>query len=1357
MADLYDIRQEILARRQTMTSAAALNIRMGVEQSPDKAAADRVVAQRLGVPTAAVQADPGLVAHDKTLQTRQVVDNNAVLRDWYAKNPDAAAISHDDVGVLGALGEKLQTGIAFLMNPMMFGREYAKQKGRDLYAGRADLTPANVGRSLGAGVVDLGTGALGATEALSEGFDSAANLIDGRGDEGSTQGLRRWRQSTQAFAETVAPKPKTQAGNDILSGFRSIPGSLAAAGTTLLTGNPYLGATVLGAATGGQSYGQARDEGVGVGRAALKSAIDAAVETGTEIIPEKFLLGDVMAHAGLRKFVWDQVKSEVPFEQAATVLQDFNQWALIDSNHGKTFDQYLGEIEPHAWSTLVSTLVGMAPMAGVGATAQLLDRASGRHAAREEAATQADALREHMQELADLSAASKTRERDAETFHDFVQQATEDTPLEEVYIDPKVLHDTLAQSELEPAQQKIVAERIAPRIAEALEAGTDARVGVADFAAALAGTSAEKVLLDHAKAEPNGMSKVEADEFMAAKGDRLLDEIKAAQANAETDAATKADVESVRTEILDQLQKANRFTAQVNERYADLHAAFYSTMASRLGLSVSALYERYPVRIQNAIMRDSKDVLDQGARHAKVDDLSAHEKADLVQSLAVEFIPGFNMDHWQEVFGGVDRYTDDQIGQQLFGLTDPLTVRRVSLNPREIDNKNRATSPNAVRDYKKQLKKSKAPAILVRKEGDMWKIVEGGHRLKAAQEAKAESIDAIDVTDLANMDWRAYLRGETNDSMPLASRTLGSYAQNDTSPIFYSTLERAVESSPQAKAGADQWLATLGKTPGVKREELEWSGLPDWLKMQGGPVTREELLGFIREGGVQVDEVVLGESDPRAVEERAIELRDEYIQGFVDDFMADVPYPETAVDDDGDETGQWVMGDDYFNTQEEALEAYQAALDQAQQDHEETVSARVGWVEFEEQARAEVGALTEFSEYTEQGGEDYRELLLTLPNVAGPSTHWSEPNVVAHLRFKSRQSTDGKRVMFIEEVQSDWHQKGRDQGYARKLSDDERAELMEKTHAAWRAVDDAGKWLSKATVEALEAEKVRVGEMPDVPMPEVEKGSEYDAVLNGLVDSALSGKVGQLRVQAEWMRKQRPGDPIATALIEYAERQADLLRSEEVKAALEILRNGRQSYSHEEVARRAQGIIGRLGLHDAVTKELTAFRDAEARRRRPQDRRRGDARLLRPQPRQHHQRPREELHALLAHHEQKLASDKAAMASIEKTLGEPAGEQWTGPIAANEARIAQLKEQIAAASDTAHQPRLRHHPRTQGGGPAGFCPLSATARCLLAGHRHHHPAPERRPFDVPARKRSLLPRSDAPPRDRSAGAAADQG
>jgi hypothetical protein len=113
------------------------------------------------------------------------------------------------------------------------------------------------------------------------------------------------------------------------------------------------------------------------------------------------------------------------------------------------------------------------------------------------------------------------------------------------------------------------------------------------------------------------------------------------------------------------------------------------------------------------------------------------------------------------------------------------------------------------------------------------------------------------------------------------------------------------------------------------------------------------------------------------------------------------------------------------------------------------------------------------------GGENYRELLLTLPPkkdlpeefkaveigegrwaVFGPgpqganrygsgttreeaiesfvghghtgafiSKHWAEPNILAHVRFDERTDADGKRVLFIEEIQSDWHQAGRKHGY----------------------------------------------------------------------------------------------------------------------------------------------------------------------------------------------------------------------------------------------------------------------------------------------------------------------------------------
>ncbi len=45
------------------------------------------------------------------------------------------------------------------------------------------------------------------------------------------------------------------------------------------------------------------------------------------------------------------------------------------------------------------------------------------------------------------------------------------------------------------------------------------------------------------------------------------------------------------------------------------------------------------------------------------------------------------------------------------------------------------------------------------------------------------------------------------------------------------------------------------------------------------------------------------------------------------------------------------------------------------------------------------------------------------------SGHWSQPNILAHVRTNERIGADGKRELHIEEIQSDWHQAGRESGY----------------------------------------------------------------------------------------------------------------------------------------------------------------------------------------------------------------------------------------------------------------------------------------------------------------------------------------
>ena len=76
---------------------------------------------------------------------------------------------------------------------------------------------------------------------------------------------------------------------------------------------------------------------------------------------------------------------------------------------------------------------------------------------------------------------------------------------------------------------------------------------------------------------------------------------------------------------------------------------------------------------------------------------------------------------------------------------------------------------------------------------------------------------------------------------------------------------------------------------------------------------------------------------------------------------------------------------------------------------------------------------TIFSDYKVDGGDNYREVLLTVPDTRPgdkfTTGHFPEDNVVAHIRLTDRTGPNGERILYMEEIQSDWHQKGWRYGY----------------------------------------------------------------------------------------------------------------------------------------------------------------------------------------------------------------------------------------------------------------------------------------------------------------------------------------
>jgi len=317
---------------------------------------------------------------------------------------------------------------------------------------------------------------------------------------------------------------------------------------------------------------------------------------------------------------------------------------------------------------------------------------------------------------------------------------------------------------------------------------------------------------------------------------------------------------------------------------------------------------------------------------------------------------------------------------------------------------------------------------------------------------------------------------------------------------LYSALAAGVDGLKVSSAPAQGWkdaIKGLVNKGQVKQDEIEWSGINDWLDLQQGRVTKQQVTEYLQQGGIQVEETVLGGS------RNLPPILIEYFEN------TSSPQPTT--------TEGWIAGAARTERKAQQFQA-QGQLGLAKRFFEIAEAMN----EYAESG--EIGALaTKYSTYTLPGGENYREVLLRLPtgdimeakqkltdfqrkmrekydvalawrNKATPaeraegdrllaavettytkyrSSHWNQPNVLAHIRINDRTDADGKRVLFVEEIQSDWGQAGRKGGF--KLTDDQLAaerERLTKEH------NDYVREESNALNEELRGIKAQLRELP---------------------------------------------------------------------------------------------------------------------------------------------------------------------------------------------------------------------------------------------------------------------------------------
>ena len=257
---------------------------------------------------------------------------------------------------------------------------------------------------------------------------------------------------------------------------------------------------------------------------------------------------------------------------------------------------------------------------------------------------------------------------------------------------------------------------------------------------------------------------------------------------------------------------------------------------------------------------------------------------------------------------------------------------------------------------------------------------------------------------------------------------------------FYSAVDEAAKTLTRGKGTGKEFMVEVLKKPGVKPTEIKERGLQ---KIEALPkMTKEEFLQKLEENPApKIEEKVLTTPNEREIEEKAYELAHNESRE-----MAKIQgYRGGDIDDVADEMAEDIMSG---SDREEYMQRAQEAL------YEDGYTAQHG-------------------EYTLPRGENYREVLLKVPGFKGeqklmeleamrrrvdPKYHSGryeeltkqidelkaqkaampeqfegvdmhfkgEPGILASIRVSDRTGPKGEKVLHIEEIQSDWHQHGRD-------------------------------------------------------------------------------------------------------------------------------------------------------------------------------------------------------------------------------------------------------------------------------------------------------------------------------------------
>lgn len=268
--------------------------------------------------------------------------------------------------------------------------------------------------------------------------------------------------------------------------------------------------------------------------------------------------------------------------------------------------------------------------------------------------------------------------------------------------------------------------------------------------------------------------------------------------------------------------------------------------------------------------------------------------------------------------------------------------------------------------------------------------------------------------------------------------------------FLYSPLNRMIANAPkkldgQPAAGWRQWLKANEAQAGGSKGEIYWTGLEDWLINHGKErVSQQQIAEYLKQFDAPRDVVYESSGRPDIgvidVTDQLPEMVDpmgdqvdaayELIVNFQQNPLSFVLYEKK-----GDEPYSFSLYD--FNN--DFVESFQ------------DVDSAKEYVAYEANELLGIEGNTKYSNYTLGGGDNYREIPVLLSGPAAKrisfdfyNDHFPDANVLYHLRTNDRTDINNNNVLFIEEVQSDWAQQGREQGFVLPGEEEEQKRISQE-------------------------------------------------------------------------------------------------------------------------------------------------------------------------------------------------------------------------------------------------------------------------------------------------------------------------